>query len=56
MKNRKAELKKAIADAKAEIDALMAEAEHKLNVLDELEAELAEYEGYEALDSQGIEY
>lgn len=56
MKNRKAELKKAIDNANAEIKALMDEVECKLNVLYELEAELAEYEGYEALDAQGIEY
>ena len=56
MENRKAELKKSIAEAKAKIKALMDEMESELNLLSDIEAELAEYEGYEALDAQGIAY
>ena len=54
--NRKDELNRSIKKLKAKIDRLQERMDALYHQLWETEAELEEYEGYERLEDQGIEY
>lgn len=54
--NRKEELNRSIKTLKSKIDRLQERMDKLYHELWETEAELEEYEGYERLEDQGIEY